>query len=166
MLVDEIGSGTLRAERPGTYFNPKNPQWPESAALPISLPPSVQTSDADEFRREVARILKQHEDQARANARRKKRDFLGAARAREVSPYERATSIEPLRELNPTFAVGRGRTEAHKHAIAALRAFRAAYRQSLEHWRAGVRSAVFPAGTWWMRVFHGVAVNGGELEAA
>ncbi|WP_437639247.1 transposase [Sorangium sp. So ce854] len=166
VLVDEIGSGALHAERPEIYFNPNNPQWPKDAALPITLPPSVQTSDADEFRREVAHIVEQHERQARATAQRKKRDFLGVARACAISPYERATSIEPLGELNPTFAVGRGRTDAQKTATTAVRAFRIAYRQSLEHWRAGVRTAVFPAGTWWMRVFHGVAVNDGELAAA
>jgi putative transposase len=166
VLVDELGSGTLRAERPEVYFNPNNPQWPECAALPITFPPSAQISDADELRREIAHIVEQHERQARTTAQRKQRDFLGAVRACAISPYERATSAEPLRELNPTFAVGRGRTDAQETAIAAVRAFRAAYRQSLERWRAGVRSAVFPAGTWWMRVFHGVAVNDGELVAA
>ncbi|WP_438029158.1 transposase [Sorangium sp. So ce233] len=166
VLVSEIGSGILHAKRPETYFNPKNPQWPEEAVLPITLPPSVQAGDDDKFRRDITHRLEQHEEQARATAQRKGLDFLGAARACGVSPYERATSLEPLRELNPTFAVGRGRKHARNAAIAAMRDFRTAYRRSLEHWRAGVRTAVFPVGTWWMRVFHGVAVNDGELAAA
>ncbi|WP_437290480.1 transposase [Sorangium sp. So ce406] len=166
VLVGEIGCGILHAKRPEAYFNPKNPQWPEEAALPITLPPSVQAGDVDRFRREITHRLEQHEKQARTAAQRKELDFLGAARACEVSPYERAMSLEPLRELNPTFAVGRGRKHARDAAIAAMRAFRAAYRRSLEHWRAGIRTAVFPVGTWWMRVFHGVAVNDGELAAA
>jgi hypothetical protein len=35
----------------------------------------------------------------------------------------------------------------------------ASYRAALERWCAGVRSAVFPMGTWWMHTFHGVSVN-------
>jgi hypothetical protein len=41
----------------------------------------------------------------------------------------------------------------------AVRAFRASYRAALERWRAGIRDAVFPAGTWWMRAFHGASIN-------
>ena len=35
----------------------------------------------------------------------------------------------------------------------------ASYRAALERWCAGVRSALFPAGTWWMKTFHGVGVT-------
>ncbi|WP_437839139.1 transposase [Sorangium sp. So ce1153] len=164
--ADDLGSGELHAKRPDAYFDPKNPQWPEEAALPITLPPSVPDIDADNFRRQITDKLEQYEQQARATAQMNRFDFLGAARACEVSPYERATSIEPLREFNPTFAVGRGHTEERKAAIAVRHAFRIAYRQSLQQWRDGARSAVFPAGTWWMHVFHGAAVNDRELVAA
>ncbi|XYI01439.1 transposase [Sorangium sp. So ce1128] len=165
-LANDLDSGALHAKRPEIYFDPKNPQWPDDAALPITRPPSVQAADADDFRHEVMDKIEQYEQQAGAIAQQDRLDFLGPARACEISPYERATSIEPLRKLNPTFAVGKGRTDARKAAIAAMRAFRTAYRQALEHWRDGVRSAVFPAGTWWMRVFHGAVVNDGELAAA
>ena len=80
-------------------------------------------------------------------------------RACEVSPYERATSFEALRERNPTFAVGRNQGAAWHRAAAAVKAFRASYRAALERWCAGVRSALFPTGTWWMRVFHGAGIN-------
>ena len=164
--ADELDSGALHAKRPEVYFDPKNPQWPEEASLPITLPPSVQAIDADRFRRQVTDKLEQYEQQARATAQLNEFDFLGAARACEISPYERATSIEPLRELNPTFAVGRGHMEEREAALAARHAFRTAYRRSLQHWRDGIRSAVFPAGTWWMHVFHGAVVNDRELVAA
>jgi putative transposase len=64
-----------------------------------------------------------------------------------------------LRDRNPTFAVGREQGGAWRTAATAVRAFRASYRASLERWCAGVRSALFPAGTWWMRTLHGVSVN-------
>ena len=67
----------------------------------------------------------------------------------------RATSFELLRDRNPTFAVGRGQRKVFFQAVASLRAFRRTYRQTLEQWRAGLRSVVFPQGTWWMCQVHG-----------
>ncbi|XXX80639.1 transposase [Sorangium sp. So ce134] len=166
VLVGELGCGVLRARRPEIYFNPKNPEWAEEAVVPITLPPVIADSDAERFRREVAAEVEQHEKQVRTSLDRQGRGFLGPARAGRISPYKRATTIEPFRKFNPTFAVGHRQTDARNHAIAALHAFRAAYRKALERWRAGVRNIIFPKGTWWMRVFHGATVDDGELAAA
>ncbi|WP_437940883.1 transposase [Sorangium sp. So ce341] len=166
VLVRELGCGTLRAQRPEIYFNPKNPEWTEEAAIPITLPPMIENSDAERFRREVAARIDLHERQARTTLKQRGLSFLGRARAGKISPYKRATIIESIRGLNPTFAVGRGQTDARNNAIAAIHTFRIAYRKSLEQWRAGVRDTIFPIGTWWMRVFHGVSVGRGELTEA
>jgi hypothetical protein len=48
--------------------------------------------------------------------------------------------------------------DAFRHAVGVVRAFRLAYRSALDKWRTGIRSVVFPAGTWWMRVLHAVTV--------
>lgn len=164
VLVDELGRGELRATRPEVYLDATNPQWPEVAILPVMLPPGIQEGDAEEFRGEVTAELEREEGKAHAEAQRA--DVLGAARAATVSPYERATSFEAPRGRNPTFAVGHGNGDAGRRAATAVRAFRAAYHAALELWRAGVRSVVFPAGTWWMRVLHAVSVNTGELDGA
>ncbi|MGB5348057.1 MAG: transposase, partial [Polyangiales bacterium] len=37
--------------------------------------------------------------------------------------------------------------------------FRWAYRHALEQWRAGLRSVVFPQGTWCMCRVHGVRLD-------
>ncbi|WP_437809314.1 transposase [Sorangium sp. So ce1078] len=157
--VGELGRGVLRAARPSAYLDPKKPQWPEEVTLPLSLPPAIDQDGADGFRQEVAAELERQEAQAHATMHQHGRCFLGAERASRISPYERATSFEALRERNPTFAVGREQGDAWRIAGGAVRAFRASYRAALERWRAGVRSAVFPVGTWWMRVFHGVIVT-------
>jgi REP element-mobilizing transposase RayT len=159
VYVGDLGRGVLRAQRPSVYLDQKSPQWPEEATLPLSLPPTIEPDDADAFRREVAAELERQEAQAHAEVRAQGRRFLGAKRAAEVSPYERATSFEALRKRNPTFAVGRGQGAVWRRAAAAVKAFRAAYRAALDRWCAGVRSALFPAGTWWMRVFHGAGIN-------
>jgi REP element-mobilizing transposase RayT len=156
----EIGRGELRAKRPSAYLDPSNPQWPEEATLPISLPPSIEPDGAEAFRREVAADLNRQEAEAHAEVRRQGHRFLGAERVSEVSPHDRATSFEALRHLSPTFAVGREQGGAWRDAAAAVKAFRASYRAAIIQWRSGMRNAVFPAGTWWMKVFHGARTSG------
>ncbi len=155
----ELGRGVLHATRPSVYLDPENPQWLEETTLPLALPPAIEQENAEGFRQQVAAELERQEAQAHAEVERQGLRFLGAERASKVSPYERATSAEALRDRNPTFAVGREQGDAWQTAAAAVRAFRASYRAALERWRAGVRSAVFPVGTWWMRTFHGASVN-------
>jgi putative transposase len=154
-LVDELGVGVLHAVRPTVYLDPQNPAWPEEAALALSLPPAFEPDEADAFRRAVATEIAREE----AHAERSTDLVLGADAAICVSPYERATSPEPVRALNPTFAVGRGSEDAWIRAAAAVRAFRAAYRAALAQWRQGIRAVLFPEGTWWMRVFHAAGVQ-------
>jgi REP element-mobilizing transposase RayT len=158
VAVEDIGRGELRAKRPEVYLNPKNPAWPEHAALPIALPPTIEEDGAESFRRAVAAELERMQTKARAELQEQGRRFLGAARALSVSPYERATSFEALRDRNPTFAVGSNQGDAWRAAAGAVRAFRASYRAALERWRAGARAVAFPVGTWWMRTFHGAEV--------
>ncbi|AUX27434.1 transposase [Sorangium cellulosum] len=155
----ELGRGVLHATRPSAYLDPENPQWIEQATLPLALPPDIDHEAAEGFRHQVAAELERLEAQAHAEAERQEVGFLGAERASEVSPYERATSFERQRVRNPTFAVGREQGDACRAAAATVRAFRSSYRAALERWRADVRSALFPAGTWWMRVFHGASVS-------
>jgi REP element-mobilizing transposase RayT len=166
VCAGDLGCSELRAKRPEVYFKPTNPKWPNEATLRVELPPHVDMNGADEFRRDVAAELQRQEARARAEVHRRGRHFLGAERACRASPYDRVTSFEPLRDRNPTFAVGRGRADSGKRAIDAIRAFRVAYRGALERWRSGIRSAVFPVGTWLMRVLHGVSVDDVDVALA
>lgn len=159
--VDEIGCGTLHATRPDIYFDATNSQWPQEERLSLTLPPIIGESNAADFCRDVAAELAREEAQARETLERRGAVVVGSKRAVVVSPHARATSIEELRGRNPTFAVGRGNGEMLKGAVAALRAFRSSYREALAVWRTGVRLVMFPAGTWWMRVLHAVAVSAG-----
>jgi REP element-mobilizing transposase RayT len=165
VLVREIGRGTLRARRPEVYLNPKNPDWPAEAVLPITLPPGIEPARAASFRRQVAAELARLEAKAQAEMEQQRRSFLGAERASAVSSTARATTPEPTVAHNPTFAVGRNQGDAWQRAAAALRAFRASYRAALERWRAGARHTVFPPGTWWMRVFHHADIADAALMA-
>jgi putative transposase len=157
--VGDIGLGVLHASRPEVYFDPANPQWPEHVELPITLPPDVEKESAEGFRAAVAAELARMEAQAHEDMRGQGLRVLGAEQAGAVSPYDRATSVEALGDRNPTFAVGSEQKGAWRAAAGAVRAFRASYRAALERWRAGVYKALFPVGTWWMRVFHRAGVN-------
>lgn len=158
VIVREIGQGIIHARRPEVYLNRKNRKWPEQATLPITLPPGIEAARAPDFRRLVAAELSRLESQARAEVGSRGQRFLGADGASAVPPTTRPTTAEPTVDRNPTFAVGRNQGDARQKAADAVRVFRASYRAALDRWRTGARDVVFPAGTWWMRVFHGAAV--------
>lgn len=155
-LPAQLGSAQFTAKRPKVYFDADNPKWPAEATLQLQMP-DVGLSD-DETRAKVALELQWLEQKAYAEVKAKGWRFLGAERIALLSPYKQATSWEPLRDRNPTFAVGRGQRTAFIHAVKVVRAFRKAYREALSEWRRGVRDVIFPAGTWLMRVLHDARV--------
>lgn len=158
VLPHELGRRTLVVERPPFFFRADNGKWPEKVELTLTLPRTLERSySANEVREAVKAELEREERHARAEMKVRGWRILGADRVRRLSPYRRATSFELLRDRSPTFAVGRGQRKVFSQAVAELRAFRHAYRQALEQWRAGLRSVVFPQGTWWMCQGHGVA---------
>jgi putative transposase len=153
----DLWKGTWTATKPTVYLNQNSDRWPARATLSLQMPAMLKRGFANPLS-----VIKT-EYQARLNeahekARTEGKHFMGPERIKKVSPYQRATSWEDLHELNPTFAVGRGQDEARKLAIKAIKAFRGAYRAALELWRAGNRLVQFPAGTWWMKMFHGAPV--------
>jgi REP-associated tyrosine transposase len=153
--VNELGRSVVDCERPDVPFL-TGEMWPERIELAFVWPPRVYAElSGREARSRIAALLDVRERDAHAQFRKKGWSFLGAERCVRTSIYRRATTPEPLRDRVPTFAHG-GDRDVRKRAIAERRAFRAAYACALELWRAGVADdAIFPAGTWWMRVFHG-----------
>jgi putative transposase len=154
---EQMGRRRWTIVRPSVYFDRTNSLWPEAATLELTLPGNMTMSE-DEVRAAVAYQLAQAEASAAADVRARGVAFLGRDRACRCSPFRRATSHEPKNALNPTFAVGKGQREAFAKAINALRAFRCAYRDALTRWRNGVRTVLFPAGTWLMHRLHAARV--------
>jgi len=162
VLPQELGRRKWKIKRPAVYFDPDNPQWPDEVELELTLPPSLrEVYTSAQIRDAVALELTHQERLAQAEVKKRGWRVLGVERIRRVSPYRRAKSFEPIRGRNPTFAVGRGQRKAFFAAVAELRAFRRAYRDALELWRAGLRQTVFPAGTWAMRCMHAAPVDTG-----
>lgn len=160
VLPHELGRRTFVIERPEGFFDPDNPKWPDQVELTLTLPPNLERNySAAAVREAVAQELDRQEQLAHEEVKDRGWRVLGPERVRRLSPYRRATSSEQLRGRNPTFAVGRRQRKVFLQAAAELRAFRRAYRHALEKWRAGLRSVVFPQGTWCMCRVHGVVVR-------
>jgi REP element-mobilizing transposase RayT len=152
----QLGRAVWSAERPTFYLDQDNPLWPATLSLTLHMP-KLEMTDA-RAREIVDAEVKRLEFEARKSVKANGWRVLGAARVSSLSPFDRATSREPLRSRNPTFAVGRMQRAAFAHAVSVLRAFREAYRAALNAWRNGMREVCFPAGTWLMRDWHRATV--------
>jgi putative transposase len=153
--LDELEGPAIVAKRPTVYLDEHSGTWPEQIELQVSLPPRLAELGLARARELLRAELERQLAQARAEVSDKGWQVLGARRCEQASPYDRATSWEPLRSRNPVLAVGRGLGELLRDGIAALRSFRRSYREALDQWRRGVRAVIFPYGTWWMVRHHG-----------
>ncbi len=151
LSVDSAGREVLRVRRPDAYLDPENPQWPREVELEFALPEALIDAHGQEdaLSRLRAEIALQ-EDEAHEETRAQGRLVLGVKRVLGMSPFHVATSFEPLRSLEPHLAAGRGQTRVRIAAIAALVAFRRAYRKARRAWARGLHKTVFPQGTWAM----------------
>jgi REP element-mobilizing transposase RayT len=146
-----IGGATILAYRPAHFFSPTG-TMPERAELALTVPPGFDS--AEEFRNQLAGALTVEEEGAHHAVASAGRRFLGVARVLAQHPFARPAGGEPRRKLNPRVAARDKWKRAE--AISRLAAFIARYRAALAEWRAGDVGAVFPAGTYLMRVAHGV----------
>ena len=152
---DDIGRKTLRIRRPDLYFDANNESWPAEAELPVVMPEVlVETYGEDGARRRLKAEVERQESEAAQRVRDANWKVLGAKRVLRKSPFDRATSYETLRSLEPHLAAGRGQARARHLAIRALQAFRVAYYEALALWQAGARRGSWPPGTWWMVAHH------------
>lgn len=151
---EQIGAATLTARRPKVFFDPKG-HLPETVELPLATPPSFPSPA--EFRTLLTAALSDLEDAHQREAASSGRRFLGAARVLAQSPFSRPRPGEPRFELAPRIAA---RDKWRRiEALSRLKAFLREYRDAWETRRAGA-PAVFPAGTYLLRVLHGVQCAG------
>jgi REP element-mobilizing transposase RayT len=146
-LPSEVGE-VLAFERPNHFFS-KDGQQPELLTLQLATPPGW--ASAGEFGVELAAALAAREAAVAAAGTR----FLGLARLRKLDPLSAPTTPEKRRAMRPRFAAktpGRLRALAERLAI-----FLAEHREALLEWREGRRWALFPEGTYLMRVGHSAA---------
>src|SRR5690606_13124732 len=155
----DVGVRVIRVKRPPVYFNPSNPRWPNEVEIRFVMPPLLEEAfGAEGARQRIAEEVKRLEHEAWHKAEELGTSFKAAKRVMRVPHTARARSYEVFGKLNPRFTAA-GDSACGAEKAAALRAFDAAYERALRRWTAGDRRAVFPYGTWWMRVHHGARVR-------
>jgi REP element-mobilizing transposase RayT len=153
----QIGSAKLGARRPKLFFNPAG-TLPESADLDLTVPSGF--ASVEEFRSRLEGVLRELEEQnrQRRSSKGRGRRYVGVARVRAQSPFARPPTREPRFRLNPQIAAGDASTRIE--GVLELKTFRHAYRRAWLARRSGVANVVFPAGTYSLRLMHGVQCAG------
>jgi REP element-mobilizing transposase RayT len=149
---------TVTAARPEVFYRAKG-KMPACLELKVT-PPELSSFDSVEavvakLRELVALKVRA----ARDEVAKAKKTFFGREGVLSASRSGSASTPERLGSRRPRFAA-RGRAR-RSSVVDRLRAFHASYARALQAWRAGDRGVVFPAGTYLMRVRHGVLVEAG-----
>jgi putative transposase len=147
----KIGGEALEAKRPGRFFRPKG-TMPEVEKLELTVPAGFES--AEEFRGRLSTALADLEAQAAKAGR----GVLGVRRVLAQKPTAKPAPVERRRALNPRVAARDKwkRIEALGRLVAFLDSYRAAWAAR----RRGVVDVLFPAGTYLLRVLHGVQCAG------
>lgn len=152
---EQLGTATLTARRPNVFFDPKS-YLPDTIALRLTTPPRF--ASPAEFRSLVSTELRNLEEAHQQAAAKAGRRFLGVARVLAQSPHGRPSPGEPRFELRPRIAA---RDKWRRiEALSRLKTFLQAYRDAWAARRAGATEVLFPAGTYLLRVLHGVQCAG------
>jgi putative transposase len=148
---EQIGGSPLIVRRPSTFFR-SNGYMPETVELPLTAPPRFDSPAA--FVEALQGAVGELEERSRRKMADRGRAFLGARRVLAQKWWARPRSGEPRRQLSPRIAA-RDKWKRIE-GILRLAEFVAAYRDAWAAMRKGVRNVMFPAGTYALRVFHGV----------
>jgi hypothetical protein len=144
----------ITAVRPRHFFKQGRGQ-PESLTLKCERPSAFKAISEDEWRELLTERIRAVEEAAAAERRTRGFRVLGRREVLRQNPTDRPSSDEPRRVLNPTVA---GMNKWRRaEAIQRNKTFLAAYRAARDLWQSGF-DTVFPAGTYWLRLFAGVPV--------
>lgn len=141
-------------DRPRIYFRERG-TVPSSACLHVSKPPAFIDLSDEEYAELLDGQLARRESEQRRRVARSGGRFLGLRRLQSVSTDATAVSVEKL--FSPIPKVAGRSVRTRRQAIRKLRSFVARYREAMRKFLDGVSDVVFPAGTYWMCRFMGVA---------
>ena len=143
-------------QRPRVYKRPRalfSDDMPSEVVLELHRPPGYEELSDVELGEIVQHAIDDAEGKARAKADRAKRRFLGRKAVLAQSRYACPTTREPRFGMRPRVAA---RDKWRRiEMIGRNRAWDESYDAALSSWRAGDREALFPYGTYKMRVLHG-----------
>jgi putative transposase len=148
---ESLGDGRIEVRRPRHFFDPKG-AMPDAVVLELTVPPGFESAEA--FRQAVEAGLVERE----SLARRTLRCFLGVARVLAQSTMARPVRQEVKGGLRPRVA-SRDKWK-RLEALGRLKSFLVAYRDAWLARKDRRPGVVFPAGTYQLRVEHGVPCVG------
>lgn len=148
---EQIGGRPLIAPRPSRFFNPRG-LMPERAELALDVPPGFES--AEEFRRRVVDTVAVAEEDGVHRGESERHGYLGVPRVLAQKPFARPAPREVHRRLSPRVAA-RDKWKRIE-ALSRLVGFVQRYREAWQARRDGHLNAIFPAGTYLLRVLHGV----------
>jgi hypothetical protein len=166
-FVSDLGllkGGVITVKRPPLYFSKESPAEIE---LRFTPPPDLERAFAGELDGMVhwlRREVRVREDELRRERRESGQRALGAGVVKKLHPFaEPRTPRENRGRRIPRFKIGGSMSDPAVRAIveqcnAEQDGFWAEHEAQRRRWVAGERGAVFPYGTYGMRVDHGARV--------
>lgn len=145
-------------ERPRGFFRGQEDGgcWPRAVDFELHRPPGHDELSNEELAATIATAYDAREKEIQRFADKNGIKFLGARAVRRMSRYASARSREERFDIVPTLACKDPALRIER--LRERRAWLEAYVEALEAWRAGDRAAVFPPGTYKMRVVHNATV--------
>ena len=151
-------SHSQTVERPDVYFA-EDGDMPKQIELNIKPPPQFQHLGVEMYEQLIAQKLEEevqniHKEMASLN-----RSFLGVQGIMQQSPFSSPVGKEKHFGINPKIAAKNKwlRIEAiQRHKV-----FINDYRKARETWKEGDRDVLFPAGTYYLRIYSGVKCEPG-----
>lgn len=143
---EAVGTSWRTFRRP-THFFSADGGMPERASIELTAAPGL---EVEEFRALLAACLEVKESEATRALAREGRRFMGARKVLAQKHTDSPAPGEPRRRLNPRVAA-RDKWK-RVEALGRLRSFLDEYRAAFAKLRAGIEDAVFPEGTYQLRV--------------
>lgn len=146
----------LVIKRPPRFFRSMEDggTWPDEVVLELKRPPGFEELSDEELAKVIKAAIFEREEKFRRQYDAEGRRFLGRRAIRRQSRYSSPRTRASRSGISPK--VSSGDRWRRQERLNANKRWLAAYREALPRWRAGDRDVVFPAGTYKMRVVHGV----------
>ncbi len=147
LAATDIGTRTIRAQRPELYFDPDNKRWPAFAEIAITVPPELEATFGWQSARDhIVAPVESAVLKAREVAQEAGRFLKSLEEIFATKHTTKASARETPGERNPTFAAAGNPVQAAR-ALHDRRTFLAAYREAMQKVRSGVLGVLFPPGT-------------------
>jgi hypothetical protein len=144
------GGKPTKHKRPRWFFRP-NGVMPAEVTLEMSLPSVITAQEpADAWRRRVLAAIAEKETHAAVERKSSGRGIVGRQRVLRADVSTSAATPPPRRTLRPSLAAAN--REIRIAELRRLVEFRVAHELARRRYVSGDRSAVFPAGTYRMRL--------------